>query len=227
MDQQIKQALEAGVSTYGEIEGLPMAGLIEQLNDVFTSDAPYLEKVAGLDEVFDGVPRFEELREVAFDLLLMNFFAADVEKLEGDYLESAEWEAIEEETIDRGTELLNLLLYLRECLDEEIEPQLVDYLKEFLLVDEDEFQDEHRIYEPVIANQILMESAYGEIAKVAAKIPDDQELAGLFYAIMGFFYEQQPTREDLASYKSASANPAFDVAVYNLLVVYNRSSNNN
>ncbi len=65
--------------------------------------------------VFDENPKIEPLREVFFDLLLINFFSADVKKLEDDYLESAEWEQIEEKTLDRGTELLNLLLYLNEC----------------------------------------------------------------------------------------------------------------
>jgi len=65
--------------------------------------------------------------------------------LEEDYLDSPEWEDIEEETLDRGTELLNLLLYLNECEEEDIVPELDDYLKEFLLVYEDEFQDEYTI----------------------------------------------------------------------------------
>src|SRR5690606_41557779 len=83
-------------------------------------------------------------------MLIINFIAEDVQKLEEDYLESEEWEQIEEDTLDRGTELLNVFLYLKECADDEIEADLDDYLKEFLLVEEDEFQDEHRIYEKVI-----------------------------------------------------------------------------
>ena len=39
--------------------------------------------------------------------------------------------------------------------------------KTILLVDDDEFQDEYRIYEPIIANQILMDSPVEEIRKVA------------------------------------------------------------
>ncbi|SKB89687.1 hypothetical protein SAMN05660226_03712 [Parapedobacter luteus] len=222
MDLHIQRALEAALQSYGEIAGVGVDGLSAQLSGVFEADVPYLEKVALLDEAFDDHPKLEELREIAFDLLLMNFFAADVEKLEGDYLESDEWEAIEDQTIDRGTEVLNLLLYLRECADEAIEPQLEDYLKEFLLVDEDEFQDEHRIYEPVIANQLLVDSSYDEIAEVAAKISQDTELAELFYPMMGFFYEQRPTAQDWEEYIAASVNPAFDKAVYHLLVAYSR-----
>ncbi|PPL00324.1 hypothetical protein [Parapedobacter indicus] len=221
MDIYIARALEACIQSYSSIEQIDGNGLLRQLAEIFAGDAAYLDKVSLMDQAFDDQPRFEELREIAFDLLLLNFFAADVEKLEGDYLESEEWESIENQTIDRGTELLNVLLYLRECADEQLEPQLDDYLKEFLLVDEDEFQDEHRIYEPVIAHQILTDSSYGEIAKIAQKISADQELAELFYPIMGFFYEQRPTAEELKTYLRHSANPGFEGAVYQLLVAYN------
>lgn len=223
MDQHIHNALGKCLQNYAEAAQLEVSAVLVPLVDVFESDSAFLDKIAQADAIFDNYPRFEELREIAFDLLLMNFLAADVAKLESDYLESDEWEAIEEQTIDRGTELLNLLLYFRECADEDIEPQLDDYLKEFLLVDEDEFQDEHRIYEPVIANQLLIDSSYGEIAKVAANIPEDQELNELFYPIMSFFYEPYPEGADLAAYKADSANPAFDSAIYGLLVAYHHS----
>ncbi|HWK99922.1 MAG TPA: hypothetical protein VNQ55_08245 [Parapedobacter sp.] len=220
MDPQIHKALEKCVTAYAGEAQLEVADVRALLVDAFESDQAFLAKLMQVDAVFDDHPRFEELREVTFDLLLMNFFAADVIKLESDYLESEAWEAIEEQTIDRGTELLNLLLYFRECADEDIEPQLSDYLTEFLLVDEDEFQDEHRIYEPVIANQLLVDSSYGEIAKVASKIPENQELADLFYPIISFFYEQHPSNEEWSAYTTESTNPAWDNAVYALLIAY-------
>lgn len=221
MDQHVRKALETSLSFYAEIEALDANTMLARLIETFDSEKPYMEKVNGMDAAFDDNPQFEALREPVFDLLLINFFAADVEKLESDYLESEEWEAIEDRTIDRGTELLNLLLYLRECADEAIEPQLDDYLKEFLLVDEDEFQDEYRIYEPVIANQLLVDSSYEEIAKVATKIPDNQELAELFYPVMGFFYEPHPSEHEWEAYLAASENPAFDAAMYQLIMGYN------
>jgi len=177
-----------------------------------------LTKVDDLDDVFDDNPELEELREVFFDLLMINFFSADVKKLEDDYLETPEWEAIEEETLDRGTELLNLLLYLNECADEDIEPELEDYLKEFLLVDEDEFQDEYRIYEPVIANQILIESPVKEINKVAQDLPEDSELKELFYPMMCFFQDTDPSDEAINNIAANAVNAAFDMAVLEILL---------
>ncbi|RZL34808.1 MAG: hypothetical protein EOO96_08560, partial [Pedobacter sp.] len=158
MNSSVQQALIAALDQFAaanKIESLPIE---ERLVEVFSKDMNFLEKVAEFDEVFDEHPKFDELREVFFDLLMINFFTSDVNKLEEDYLESREWENIEEETIDRGTELLNLLLYINECHDEEIKPGLEDFLKEFLLVEEDEFQDEFHIYEDLISNQQLAES---------------------------------------------------------------------
>jgi hypothetical protein len=169
IDPKVKSAVEAGLnafSKYGSFNAIPHNMVFAE---VFASEMGFLTKVGLLDRIFNDHPRLESLREVFFDLLMINFFSADVKKLEEDYLDTPEWEDIEEQTLDRGTELLNLLLYLNECEDEDIEPELEDYLKEFLLVDEDEFQDEYKIYEPVIEHQILMESPVDEIAKVAKK----------------------------------------------------------
>lgn len=222
MDSKVKNALTAGVDTYAALEGLQGTDLLSSLTLVFDREAPFLDKVEQFDQVFDDYPRFEELREVGFDLLMINFFAEDVQKLEEDYLDSEEWERIEEQTLDRGTELLNIFLYLRECRDEEVQPSLDDYLKEFLLVEEDEFQDEYSIYEQVIANQILVESDFSEIAKVAGALQADEELAELFYPMISFFYEPNPDADQLAEYSSLAANKAFDTSIYTLIVNFNK-----
>ena len=119
---------------------------------------------------------------------MINFFAADALQLEEDYLESEEWEAIEDQTIDRGTEMLNLLLYIKECKEEGLDPDLDDYLKEFLLVEDDEFQDEHAIYEDIIANQMLIEAPFSEIARVQATLNANSEIKEWFYPIISFFF---------------------------------------
>ncbi len=221
MNTHILNTLEATLQAYGQQVQKDAKPLIKQLLNVFSAEKAYMEKVSDLDKAFDDQPAFDALREVIFDLLLINFFTDDVNKLEEDYLDSPEWEAIEEETLDRGTELLNVLLYLKECQDEDIEPELSDFLKEFLLVDEDEFQDEHRIYEEVIANQILMESSAEEIAKVAEKIKDDTEMKDLFYSMMCFFRNPQPSPHEQEEVSSNAIQPAFDIAVYQLIINFN------
>lgn len=223
MDKRVEDALKASVQAFEKIIEKANSNFLSDLIAAFESNENYMQKVDLLDQCFDDYPQYEDLREVMFDLLLMNFFAADVEKLEEDYLESKEWEEIEEQTIDRGTELLNLLLYLRECTDDDVEPELDDFLKEFLLVDEDEFQDEYRIYEPMIANQILIDSDYQEIQKVTNGLDEEQELVELFYPVMSFFAEKDPSPEQFNQFIKHSSNPAFDAAVYTLAIAYNQN----
>ncbi|MGI4728439.1 MAG: hypothetical protein ACRYFL_07600 [Janthinobacterium lividum] len=221
IDPKIKKAIDAAfqyVQTVNPANAEPVKG---QILTVFESNLTFLQKVKGMDEVFNSNPKLEHLREVFFDLLLVNFFSADVKKLDEDYLDSPQWEKIEEETLDRGTEMLNVLLYLNECEDEEIEPELNDYLTEFLLVDEDEFQDEHRIYEPVIANQILMDSGIEEIGKVARNLPEDEEIKDLFYPLMCFFYDTKSSAENQKTATENAVEPDFDLPVLAIMQNFN------
>ena len=217
IDPKIKTAIETALKAFAEYNAIDAVSLRQEFFAVFSSDKDFLGKVDDLDKVFDDDSTLEVLREVFFDLLLINFFSEDVKKLEEDYLETKEWESIEEQTLDRGTELLNLLLYLNECEDEDIEPGLEDYLKEFLLVDEDEFQDEYRIYEPVIENQILIESPVSEISKAARQLPDDSEIKEIFYPMMCFFQNPEPDEDEWAEIAENAVTPDFDMAVIGIL----------
>jgi len=223
MNSQIEKALKASLHEYSTANNQKSDVFERRIFDAFNTDKTFIEKVDLLDSIFDDFIHFDDLREVFFDLLLINFFTVDVEKLESDYLESEEWERIEDQTIERGTELLNVLLYLRECKDEKIDPELDDFLKEFLLVEEDEFQDEHRIYEPFIENQILVESDFEGIQKVAEKLDPDQELADLFFPVMSYFSEPEPTEEQFDNFVKVSRNKSFDSAIYALIIAYNQS----
>ncbi len=224
MNNSVEKALIASLDQFGASKKTNSIAIEQRLVEVFGKDLNFLEKVAEFDEVFDEQPQFEELREVFFDLLMINFFTSDVNKLEEDYLETKEWESIEEETIDRGTELLNLLLYINECHDEEIKPSLEDFLKEFLLVEEDEFQDEFHIYEDLITNQQLAESSIEDICNQANLLELSEEMEELFVPFMAFFLEPNPALKGLTTQQELikfSNNKDFDVAVYTLITNFN------
>lgn len=223
MNNSVEKALVAALDQFAAANQIESLAIEQRLVEVFGKDMNFLEKVAEFDEVFDEHPKFDELREVFFDLLMINFFTSDVNKLEEDYLESKEWENIEEETIERGTELLNLLLYINECHDEEIKPGLEDFLKEFLLVEEDEFQDEFHIYEDLISNQQLAESSVQDICNNANLLDLSEEMEELFVPFMTFFLQpnvSETTQEELIKF---SSNKSFAVAVYSLITNFNKN----
>ncbi|QPH40956.1 hypothetical protein [Pedobacter endophyticus] len=221
MDNRVKNALVASLNKYAEVSAINVENFETELVAAFELDVNFLDKVTAFDEVFDSHPKFEELREVFFDLLMINFFSSDVQKLEDDYLEGDEWANIEEDTIDRGTELLNLLLYIKECKDEDLEPELGDFLKEFLLVEDDEFQDEFEIYEEMISNQNLAESSVEAICKAAEKLNISEELQALFVPFMVFFLDVEGSATTTKELTQFSSNKAFETASYTLITTIN------
>ncbi len=230
MDKKIEASLRgviAGIAAgkAGKLEpavhpGPELQNFYSQLREVFDRKADFLTKLEAFDDLFERQSIFSHQQEILFDLLLINFFSEDAAGFGDDYLESPEWEAIEDDTVDRGTELLNIILYLRECQENEIEPSLEDFLKEFLLVEEAEFQDEHEVYEEVIAGQMLMEGSYEDIARAAAKIRDDAEIKDIFYPLMSFFYDPNPGHPELMEFFKHSHNKTFDCPVLFAILAY-------
>ncbi|RZL20058.1 MAG: hypothetical protein EOO96_25450 [Pedobacter sp.] len=221
MDNRVKKALSASLNKYAEVSAVAVGNFETELVAAFELEVNFLDKATAFDAVFDSNPDFEELREVFFDLLMVNFFSSDVQKLEEDYLESEEWANIEEETIDRGTELLNLLLYIKECKDEDLDPELGDFLKEFLLVEDDEFQDEFEIYEELISNQQLAESSVEDICKASGKLNISEEMKDLFVSFMVFFLDTEGSATTVQEISKFSSNKSFDSATYILITTIN------
>ncbi len=191
------------------------------LEQIFDKPEDFMAKLSQVDDLFDSQSEFEDIREFVFDLLMINFFTTDAARFEDDYLESPEWQQIEDDTIDRGTEILNVFLYLRECREEEIEPSLSDYLNEFLLVEDEEFQDEHEIYEDVIAHQGLMDTGYGEIADAAKSLPSQSQFKAEFYPVMAFFLNTAPEYDDMKEFLEGSEEKAFEASIYFSIIAFN------
>ena len=156
-----------------------------ELSAIILTDEDFLGKVKKFDAAIAKHNVYCEIGEYAFDLMMIHHlsnFIADEE-----YLDSKEWLDIEDKTIERGTELLNILLYISEVKDDEVEIGIDDFLYEFLLVDEDEFQDEHRIYEDLIVNQDLIDESLENILRISSEINEASEIKELFTPFILFF----------------------------------------
>jgi len=86
IDPKVESAIEAALTAFSKYSSFDATPFTSVIDEVFGSEKDFMSKVAMLDEVFDDYPQLEVLREVFFDLLLVNFFSADVKKLEEDYL---------------------------------------------------------------------------------------------------------------------------------------------
>jgi hypothetical protein len=179
-------------------------------------------KVDKMDGVFDNYPVFMPLREFCFDLLMINFFTADAKELDEGYLESEEWMAIEDKTLDRGTEFLNILLYVNESKEADAEISLDDFLKEFLLTEDDLYQDEYAIYEPIIKNQHLVDGSMQDIVNAAAEI-EDEEMQEIFVPLMAFFNDSESYAERLQQLIALSTHKPADTALFMALTTFSNS----
>ena len=140
-----------------------------------------------------------DVAEYMFDLLMVHHLESNQQ--DEDYFDTKEWLDIEDKTIERGTELLNLLLYISESKETESPISLEDFLHEFLLVDEDEFQDEHRIYEPLIEHQEVGDAEMESIREVEQSILPSSEIKELFVHIVLFFQYADSTSISQDVYK--------------------------
>lgn len=148
------------------------------------SSEAFKQKVATFDQWCSTLNISEINKEFLFDLMLVVHFE-NQQQFEN-FLDSPEWQDVEDYSVERGSELLNILLYLIEATDENVEISIDDFLYEFLLIEDDEFQDEHRIYEDLIDNADLTECGQDEIVAVFPSVPDT-ELAEILRPLLLFF----------------------------------------
>jgi hypothetical protein len=174
---------------------------------------------AKADALMDAFPAFDDLREYLIDLCVVRLITEleGVEENEDDAFDSPEWLKIEEATGDRGSEVLNLLIYIKDCKINGADPDLEDFLYEFLLADDEDFQDELAIYEPFVKNLTLIEAPLKTMI-LAGNNQRDNELRELFTPMMLFFREEEavPGKLTLALLEY-SALPELHCALYRLL----------
>lgn len=177
----ILSALQALLETYAE--GKNLKNIHSECSQIFVALNSFETKLNDLDALVTK-SGYGEIEEVVFDLMLVHFLSAFAHDEE--YFDSEEWEEIEEKTVERGTELLNVFLYINEANDADAEISIGDFLNEFLLTDMDEFQDEFKIYEPIIEND-LEEADFDDLMSLKKTISDDSPIKEIFIPMVMFF----------------------------------------
>lgn len=169
-----------------------------------------------LDEWVDAHPDAEDIREYLLDLMILRILIEGDEDVDM-YLESAEWAEVEELTLDRGTELLNFLIYLKDCRENDMKPNIEDFLNEFLFESDEPDQDEFFIYEDFIRHQGCIEGSWKEIIETGASL-SEPHIREIFAPIMIFFkrWELTPGAGSRALLRDSS-QPGLHYGIYRLI----------
>lgn len=176
----------------------------------------FKKKLAEMDTTIEAHPAFEPLYDYLFDLLMLSFIASDSAQMDENYLESEEWLQIEDETSDRGSEMLNMYIYLTEAATQDIEIDLMDFLNEFLLADDELYQDDFFVYEEIIKNEEIADADIHEILATAEHI-QTEELAEIYVPLLSFFDVQDTEEEIRAAIKKSAYQRGIHLALYNAL----------
>lgn len=182
--------------------------------ELFLSDLDLLQKTDELDKITDS-NGYYELNDILFDLMMFDFLSTN--QTEEDYFDSLEWAEIEEKTIDRGTELLNLFLYITEAKEHKVEISIEDFLNEFLFVDTDENQDEFKIYEPFIKND-LNEIEINQLKLIKENLTEENPIKDFFIPMVLFF--QNPEESNTNEIKTELNS--FEFSVLNSIIAFNK-----
>lgn len=175
--------------------------------------------LASMDALVDQHPTLEDLREVLADFVMLRIFT-ESEETEDDpdeFFDSEEWLEIEDQFIDRGSEVINIFLYIRECLEFEEKPSVEDFINEYLLEeDEDGDQEDFFIYEELIKHQAVVEGPIAQVFEVAKTI-ERPELQQVFVPMILFFRNYNKKDEKIFDLvRDQSTQPAWDAAVLRL-----------
>jgi hypothetical protein len=179
--------------------------LLHQNIDSFTNDDAYRSVLKSVSALHTNGSNFSEIvkqmdndpqvriwdtdiKESFFDFVMIDHLihhGGDQDQ----YFDSPEWEELENNNIERGTELLNLLTYVSECHEFGNEPDLEDFLYEYLMVEDDDFQDDFQFFEPFIEAMDEAESAFPVFVKKLVEKSHDSEIS-YFLPALGVFFRQ-------------------------------------
>ncbi|MFM7589540.1 MAG: hypothetical protein ACKO55_10555, partial [Bacteroidota bacterium] len=98
-------------------------------------------------------------KDFLIDLLILHSFSGEDEGEVGD--EQA-WDAFEDACMGKGTDLLQVVHYLDECLVDSVHPEMEDFIESFVVSPDLEDQDNLLAYEEVLESRDLVDAPLHE-----------------------------------------------------------------
>ncbi len=188
MNNSVHHALEGLLYGYAEFSGSTgYKKHVNALSLIISDPNPgFDQKVQNLDNWVDQNPEFQPLREYLFDILMAAFIRD--EGTSEDFFDSPEWDRIEDEFAERGSELLDIITYLDECSEIQIEPSIEDFIYDYLLTDDNPDNEALTIYEPLIRHKALVDEILEDIIEETAH-DDENTLGPMLQALLVYFSE--------------------------------------
>jgi hypothetical protein len=163
-------------------------------------------RVQSLDAWVGQCAELTDFSEYLFDLSYIAWLAQQQADGNDDWMDGHEWQRMEDKLAERGTELLNLLMYLQEVADSELKANLEDFIEQYLTDDEMDFQDDLEVYEEVIANQDWLDLPFTELVAKAEKLAPETAIPEVFVALFCFFKSPEKAHINLAASLAAGGN---------------------
>lgn len=176
--------------------------------------------VKQLDALVAEEKVLEPYREYMFDLLYITWLSRQEEAGNTDWMETPEWQRLEDKLAERGTELLTLLMYLQEVIDSNLKANLDDFLEQFITDEEMDFQDDLEVYEEVFANRGWLDLTFAEMVSKAESMEDETAIPEVFAPLFCFFKSPEKAQINLLATLSAGGKIRRNLPVVMALLLF-------
>jgi len=133
-------------------------------------------------------------KDFLIDLLILHSFSGEDEGEVGD--EQA-WDAFEDACMGKGTDLLQVVHYLDECLVDSVHPEMEDFIESFVVSPDLEDQDNLLAYEEVLESRDLVDVPLHEMIQECRLLAVESAVEPIFTGLFCFLRQGPSVQEFL------------------------------
>jgi len=133
-------------------------------------------------------------RNFLIDLLILNAFAAEDADRVGD---DQAWDAFEDACMGKGTDLLQFVHYLEECLADAVHPEMEDFIESFVISPDLEDQDNLLAYEEVLESRDLVDAPLQDMIRECRALAAESAVEPIFTGLFCFLRQGPAAQEFL------------------------------
>lgn len=196
--------------------------LFNKFKDIFNSDEEFSVKLKITDDFADEYFDNPDIKELLIDCLFISNYTDQINSENSAFFETEKWKKTEKVLEYRGTQLLDGLLYIDEVSKSSKVPELEDFLENYLLLNEEGFEEEAVIYEALDKNKELISDTPADIYLVGENLDIDSVIKPYFIPMMFFFKNPKDIEGNLLIMLELGKSDIFSLtSICMLLSAYN------